>query len=342
MRPIYQSGLTLLAVAAAVLVFFVVRWEIAAGRFTTVTPVSPGVCRVFANAVGPEDLQIDAPHKVIFISSAGAPNSPDGLYALKLGEPAATPVRLAGTPGDFHPHGISLYRAPDGSETLMAVNRQASGFNAVELFTVSFDGGMPKLTNQSSIAGGLLVSPGAIFAIGPDHFYVTNDHGSRSGPLRFAEDYLLWPHADLLYFNGTSFKIAVQRLGAPAGLFVPPGGDHLYVSLASERRLIAFSREPFMGNLAEIGSLSLPARPDRIAMDAAGNLIVAGQPRLAHPAPSEIFRVRLDKAGVPQGYNILYANDGREISGAGVTAVMGKELLIGSALDNKLLSCAMK
>ena len=32
---------------------------------------------------------------------------------------------------------------------------------------------------------------------------------------RFAEDYLLWPHADVLYFNGIVFRIAVQQHGLP-------------------------------------------------------------------------------------------------------------------------------
>ena len=48
---------------------------------------------------------------------------------------------------------------------------------------------------------------------------------------RFAEDYLLWPHADVLYFNGTSFRIAVQRMAFPNGVCVTPDGTHLYVAV---------------------------------------------------------------------------------------------------------------
>jgi len=33
------------------------------------------------------------------------------------------------------------------------------------------------------------------FAVAPDRFYVTNDHVTKTALGRFAEDYLLWPHA---------------------------------------------------------------------------------------------------------------------------------------------------
>ena len=57
----------------------------------------------------------------------------------------------------------------------------------------------------------------------PDQFYVTNDHVTQTALGRFAEDYLLWPHADVLFFNGTGFRIAVQRIAFPNGVLVTPG-----------------------------------------------------------------------------------------------------------------------
>ena len=118
---------------AALAVFFAARYDLVQGLLhTALRPVSPGVCRAIGGGIhGPEDFAIDAPHNAIFVSSinrqtASANSDPhDGLYLLKLNDPAAPPVKLAGTPLDFHPHGISLYRAADGSETLMAIDRQA-------------------------------------------------------------------------------------------------------------------------------------------------------------------------------------------------------------------------
>jgi hypothetical protein len=354
MRPAFKSALTVLAVACGLSVFFAIRWIIMAGLFNSVMPVTAGVCRSIALPAGPSDIQADGPRNLAFVSVADRrhPDAKDGIYVLKLDEPAAAPQRLAGAPDDFHPTGISLYRAPGGDETLIAVNQRAKGRPTIDIMSVDYAGGTPRLVSQSTIAGGLLVDPADVFAIGPGRFYVANAHAATNRVERFAEDYLLWAHAELLYFDGISLHIAIQRLAGPESVFVTPDGAHLYVAAANERRLIAFSREPFTGSLAEIGAISLPAWLDKIGMDASGNLLVAGHPSLfslrafeanaAKPSPSEIFRVHLDAKGVPQSYDTLYANDGHEIGAASSAAVWNGHLVIGSALDSKVLDCPVK
>jgi arylesterase/paraoxonase len=234
----------------------------------------------------------------------------------------------------------------------MAVNHRKDGGQEVEIFTLSYDNGQAKLAARSSIGGGLLISPNDLTAVGPDRFYVSNDHVTKTPLGRFAEDYLIWPHADILYFNGSNFRIPVQRMAFPNGVYVTPDGTHLYITVTNERRLLALSREPFFGNLTEIGSLSLPMRPDNISADAQGRLIIAGHPSLirvnrfradaSKPSPSEVVRVNLDKSGVPTGYDTLFADDGALIGASSSAAVVGKQLLIGSVLDDKLLICDMK
>jgi len=352
-----RSGMTWLAVLLVLAAFFVIRWLTAAGVFTSVTPLSPNICQPIARLQGPEDFEVDAAHDAVIVSSTNrrapkdAPDARDGLYVLKLSDTKAAPVKLTdGVPKDFHPHGISLYRAPNGDETLMAINHHPNGTHSVEIFGLSYENGVAKLSPHASIAGGLLVSPNDLFAAGPDRFYITNDHASKPGSLgRFAEDYLIWPHADLLYFNGTSFRISVQRMAFPNGVYVTPDGAHLYVTLTNERRIVAFSREPYFGSLKEIGALSIPARLDNISADAQGRLIVAGHPSLlgdnafrrdpAKPSPSEVFRVTLDKDGVPTGYETIFADKGRLIGASSVAAMVGQRLLIGSVLDDKILEC---
>ena len=358
MRPLAKSGMTWLGVLLVLVLFFALRWLTAAGIFTSVTPVSPGVCKAVPGIAGPEDFEVDATHDAIIVSSTNrrapktAPDPHDGLYALKFSDLTAAPVKLDGVPKDFHPHGISLYRDPRGEETLMAVNHRQDGSQAVEIFGLTYDNGAVKLTSRSSIGGGLLISPNDLSAVGPDRFYVSNDHVTKTALGRFAEDYLVWPHADLLYFNGINFRIPVQRMAFPNGVYVTPDGTHLYVAVTNERRLIAMSREPFFGNLTEIGSLSLPMRPDNISADAQGRLIIAGHPSLirvdqfradpSKPSPSEVLRISLDKAGVPTGYETLFADDGGLIGASSSAAVVGKKLIIGSVLDDKLLICEMK
>ena len=358
MRPLARSGLTWLVVFLILVVFFALRWLTAAGAFTSVATVSPGICKPISGLQGPEDFEVDAAHDAIIVSSTNrrapktSPDPQDGLYALKLSAPGTPPVKLSGVPTDFHPHGISLYRAANGDETLMAINHRSNGTQGIEIFGLSYDNGVAKLTPRSSIGGGLLVSPNDLFAVGPDRFYVTNDHVTKTAFGRFAEDYLLWPHADLLYFNGTNFRIAVQRMAFPNGVYVTPDGTHLYIAVTNERRIIAMSREPFFGNLTEIGSLSIPSRLDNISADADGRLIVAGHPSLMRvnqfradpgkPSPSEVFRVTLDKSGVPQSYETIFSDEGAQIGESSSAAVVGKRLLVGSVLDDKMLDCQMK
>ncbi|HWF64395.1 MAG TPA: hypothetical protein VN685_07295 [Rhizomicrobium sp.] len=352
-----KSATTLVAVVFALILFFALRWFLMAGAFTMALAPTLGECRAIPGIQGPEDFEVDAAHDTVIVSSTNRrapkehPDPRDGLYALKLSDPTAAPVKLDGTPKDFHPHGITLYRGAKEAETLLVIDHRSDGSQAVESFDLTYDDGAPKLAARSSLGGGLLVSPNDLAAVAPDRFYVTNDHVTKGAWGRFAEDYLLWPHADLLYFNGTSFRISVQQMAFPNGVFVTPDGSHVYVTVSNERRLIGFSREPFFGSLTEIGSLSLPARPDNISADAHGNLIIAGRPNLMRdngfradptkPSPSEIFRVSLDKSGVPQSYDTIFADDGSRIGGASIAAIAGDKLLIGSALDNKLLECSI-
>jgi arylesterase/paraoxonase len=342
--PYAKSGLTWAGVIAGLVLFFVIRYEIVQGAFTAIPATAPGVCRAVAAGIqGPEDFEIDAPHNAIFVSSlnrqAKTPNSDshDGLYLLKLDDPAAAPVKLAGAPPDFHPHGISLYRDPDGSETLMAVDHKSNGRQTVEIFRLDFSGGAPKLIPQSTIQSGLLISPNDLAAIAPDKFYVTNDHVTRGRWGRFAEDYLIWPHADVLLFNGTGFRIAAQRIALPNGAVTR--GAFLYVTAMNERRVLALSREDFTGNLNQVGALSIPARLDNISVDARGDLIVAGQ---AKPGTAQVFRVRLGQDGVPQSYQTIFSDDGHQLNGASAAAIYGGHLFIGSARDSKMLECDVK
>jgi hypothetical protein len=288
----------------------------------------------------PADLAADQTHDALFVAAADRAqpwsDKQDGIYFLKLDDPAAPPVKLAGPPPDFHPFSITLFRADDGTETLIAVDRKTNGRDLIETFTVDFGGPVPKLSAQTAIQGGLLVSPNGLAAAAPDHFYVTNDRSIRGGPGRFAEDYLLWPHADVLAYNGQGFRLAAQRMTYPAGLFLKNGV--LYVAASDDRQILAFTQD-VMGFLTPLGELSLPARPDKISMDDHGNLIVAGQ---ARPGSSQVYRIVLDARGVPQSYQPIFSDNGGVLRSASAAVIAGGQLFIAASDDNKMLACPMK
>src|SRR5436305_14597974 len=98
-----------------------------------------------------------------------------------------------------------------------------------------------------------------------------------------------------------SFKAVAQDLYDIRGLLLAPDGSHLLVASLTSRSLKSFSRDPFSGNLTEGDSLTLPAAPEKITLEAQGSVLVAGHANLLHwrrfaadpakPAPSQIFRV---------------------------------------------------
>jgi hypothetical protein len=341
MSPLLKSALTWLTVLVGVSLVFAGRYVWVQGWLNSITPVSPGICRAVATGLkDPADLAVDQTHDALFVAAVNRTqpysDKQDGIYLLKLDDPAAAPVKLAGPPPDFHPYSITLFRGDDGAETLIAVDRKVNGRHLIETFNVNFDGQTAKLSPQTAIQGGLLVSPNGLAAVAPDHFYVTNDRTVRGGPGRFAEDYLLWPHADVLAYNGIGFRIAAQRMTYPAGLFLKNGV--LYVAASDDRQILAYNQD-LMGFLSPVGELSLPARPDKISMDDHGNLIVAGQTK---PGSSQVYRVVLDARGVPQSYQTIFSDDGGVLHGASAAVIAGGQLFVAAADDSKVLACPFK
>lgn len=329
----------------------------AAGEFTSFTAGFAGTCKPLGGVIGPEDLQVDAKDGLVFVSATdryarpGHPSRTDGLYTFSLDRPEAGFVKLSGTPRDFHPHGLSLYRGADGALTLMVVNHQASGDHAVEIFSVAVAAGAAKLMSRGHIEGGELVSPNDLVAVGPEQFYVTNDFGSTTQLGRTLEGYLLLPRSNVLYFNGELFRPAITGLTGANGIAVSHDGTHLYVAETLGRAVLSYRRDPFGGTLQAEGSTSLPAAADNIDVAADGTLWVAAHPKIfalldyaadrMKPSPSEIVRIPVD-AGVPQAGTRIYADSGRQIGGASVGAVIGDRLFIGSPFDDKVLDCTLR
>ena len=194
-----------------------------------------------------------------------------------------------------------------------------------------------------------MTDPQDVAAAGPGAFYVSN--GTGGSVCAVVAGYGVLPGSNILYFNGMSFRVAVDDLYGARGLMLTPDGGHLLVgqprpAAASSR----CAREPFSGNLTEADSLTLPAAPEKITLDSTGEIWAAGHASLfswrdfaadaGKRAPSQVFRVSL-ASGVPQQAEQVYGNDGSEIAGASVAALAGKQLLIGSSLDGSLSCVAM-
>ena len=335
----------MLAIVAAVSATARAVWS--NGVFSS-TPVGfTGSCRVAGTVPGVQDIEAANGTAFISVGSARGPSADDGIYALPLAGGALR--KLSGGPKDFHPRGIGLYRTPDGKGLfLMAVNKRSTGRFSIDSFEVTDPSGTPALVAQGTIEGGMLINPQDVAVASPVSFYVANGTAGKNPLLHIPQTYGVIPGGNILYFNGMSFSEAVDGLYGTRSLILTAGGTHLVVGGLLSRSLTSFSREPFTGALTEAGNLVLPAGPEKLSLDAQGQLLVAGHANLsdwraanadpAKRAPSQLFRVSLLN-GVPQDKEQVYGNDGRELSGASVGISADKTLLIGSSLDGRLLNC---
>lgn len=328
-----------------------------AGVFTDVTPNFAGTCQAIHGVVGAEDIAVDRRAGLAFISASDRrPGRPararDGLYVMQIAHPELGVRRLSGTPKDFHPLGISLYREADGALTLMAVNRPLDSDPSIDVFDVAVnktgDGTQVALNERGTVRSSLFFSPNDIAAAGPDRFYVTNDHTSRTTFGRILETYLLLPRANVVYYNGRLPRVAATGLRYANGLALSDDGTKLYVTESLGRDIRTYNVQPITGRLTLADTYSLPAGLDNIDLGPSGNLWVAGHPKLFafanyarhpdQPSPSEIFRVRL-RNGLPDGFTRIYTGLGTRIGAASVGVYAGGQLLVGSVFDDHVLDC---
>ncbi len=341
MRRIIRWSLLILLIAAGGWAYFFLD---AAGVFLKLEPKTAGVCKPVTGVVGAEDVTIDPETKLAYISgydrrvvmSGGDTRGAIWAYDLNASTPPVdltAGAKLAG----FLPHGISLYRAPDGHKTLFVINH-ANKIHAIEIFDV--DGA--KLTHRRTVTGAALVSPNDIVGVGPDAFFVSNDHANATGWKRAVEDLLRLRDTTVQFFDGQKFSTAISGIGGSNGINVSADGKSLYLSATLERTVHVYDRDPATNVLKERAVIPVPGIADNIEVMANGDLLLGLHSKifafLGHAndpnqlSPSHVMHLKADGKGsfVPE---TIYYNPGDEISAASVGANTGKRLLIGAIWD---------
>lgn len=326
----------------------------AAGVFLDIPVTSPGVCTPIntGGVVGVEDIAIDREAKLAYLSgydrraTMAGKQARGAIWVLDLAAPGGVPgdATAGALPNGFLPHGISLYVNPvDGKRTVFAINH-AGGHHSIEIFDQS--GAL--LVHRRTVAGPELVSPNDVVGVGPDSFYVTNDHANPSGWMRTVEDFGRLPLTSVQFFDGNKFRSAISWLGGSNGINVSADGRTLYVSAASERTVYVYDRDLQSNEVVRRAAVQVPGFADNIDVLANGDLLLGLHSKildlLAHVrdatklSPSHIMLLKADGKGsfVPQ---TVYYNPGEEISGASVGAAADGRLLIGAIFEARILSC---
>lgn len=340
-------------VALAILIgiggLFLLQTVYVAGEFKSLEPQFSGTCEPIGGAAGSEDITIDPGTGMAFVSSFDRRALRAGeavrgtIYGYDLNSPNPRLIDLIGDfPGEFHPHGISLYK--DGGHTRLFVVNHLSDDHVIELF----DYRQGKLHHQRTIRDDLLLSPNDLLAVGPESFYVTNDHGSTTAFGKTLEDYLRLPRGNVVYFDGTQASVAAKRIRYANGIGSSGDGATVYVASTTGFRIRVYRCDRNTGELDFDHDVKLRTGVDNIEVDSRGSLLVGCHPKLltfskhgADPArlsPSQILRLTLrsqQEASVEE----VFLDAGEGISGSSVAAVYGEIMLIGAVFGDHFLLC---
>ena len=321
-----------------------------AGQFKALEPHYAGECTPISGVVGPEDITIHPETGVAYISASdwravtrGKP-ARGAIYAYDLNSLTPELILLTANAGDnFHPHGISLYTGPSGQDSLFVVNHEDNR-HRIEIYDLR-DG---KLIHRKTIADSMLISPNDIVAVGPDQFYVSNDHRYTTGLMQVLENYLQLKLSNVVYYDGSRFLEVASGIGYANGINVSADGKILYLSAVTEGALHIYNRDIVSGQLIHREKLELGTGVDNIEIDAGGGLWIGAHPQLltfiqhaqdpAKLSPSQILHLT-PKAGGGYDTQEVYLNLGQEISASSVGAVYKNRMLVGAVFDPKFLDC---
>lgn len=339
----------------AVLGWFLAHLIPAAGVFAELEPTGAEGCRRVDIAPGTEDVTIDAERNMAFVSAAdrrawfnetgaGGVNPQNGIYALALD--GSDDVRRVSPPMEnFLPHGISLWRGPNGTRRLFVINHPPSGEHFVEIFAVDADGGLSHLESVSFKA---MHSPNDVLAAGPREFYATNDRGYTEGFMSTLEAYMALPLSSVVYFDGEEGSIIAEGLTYANGINQSADGKTVYIAEFLKRRVSVYDRDLKTGALEKRRTLNVNTGPDNIEIAKDGALWIAGHSKvfefLAHAkdenkiAPSHIIRLDPETGEMR---DVFISTEG-EISGSSVGAVWDDTLIVGAVFDSHVMICPLK
>jgi arylesterase/paraoxonase len=325
-------------------------WNIipASGMFAGLKPKLIDQCRKVDVFPGTEDVTIDPELNVAFISAddrratfAGKPVQ-GGVFVLKLDGSDRVMKASPDSFGEFHPHGISLWRGADGRKRFFAINHTLNDGDKVEVFDVGLGGA---LLHVDTIAFPAMSSPNDIVGVGPRSFYVTNDRGIKEGFMAQVEAYFALPLSSLAYFDGQDGRIAARGLTYANGINVSADGKTLYATEFLARKVSIYDRDPATGALKKRKSIKVNTGPDNVEIAADGALWIGGHSKVfdflkhaedpAAISPSHVIRVN-PETGLRE--DVLIDIDGK-INASSVGAVWDNTLIVGAVFDGHVMVC---
>jgi arylesterase/paraoxonase len=333
---------------------FILKTAWDAGEFKDIVPKNTGMCRLISGVQSSEDITINPRTGMAFISSddrrqwfaGGSAGVQGAIFGFDLSSTHPALIRLTKDLGfEFHPHGIGLYLPGEGTPSLFVVNHRSDG-QFIEIFDIRNQ----TLSHRASISGKLMNSPNDVIPVGPNTFYVTNDHGSTSPFGRKLEDYLQLARSYVLYYDGKGFRKVAEKIAYANGINISHDGETVYVASTVAGGIRLYDRDITSGSLTFQKAIDLGTGVDNIELDSDGNLWIGAHPKLLTfvkyakdpntRSPSQVLEIRFNGDG---NYTVeeIYLNRGSPLSGSSAAAVFHGRLMVGSVFDRGFLLCRL-
>ncbi|XP_033051017.1 serum paraoxonase/arylesterase 2 isoform X2 [Trachypithecus francoisi] len=292
---------------------------------------------------GSEDIDI-LPNGLAFFSAglkfpglhSFAPDKLGGILMMDLKEekPRARELRISRgfDLASFNPHGISTF-----------IDNEFK--NTVEIF--KFEEAENSLLHLKTVKHELLPSVNDITAVGPAHFYATNDHYFSDPFLKYLETYLNLHWANVVYYSPNEVKVVAEGFDSANGINISPDNKYIYVADILAHEIHVLEKHPNM-NLTQLKVLELDTLVDNLSIDpSSGDIWVGCHPNGQklfvydpnNPPSSEVLRIQNILSEKPT-VTTVYANNGSVLQGSSVASVYDGKLLIGT-LYHRALYCEL-
>lgn len=258
-------------------------------------------------------------------------NSKDTLA--RTGEPAGM---------SFHPHGIDLVKASDGTTLLFVVNHEDTPTgkrNSILLYEAVGK----TLVFKKQVVDKTIVSPNDVAGLPDGAFYATNDSKrSKMGFGWLMEKLFKVRTSTIVYCNtdGKCINANDKKLAYANGILVL--NDLVYVA-ATQRKTLAEYRRQADGTLQYNRNVVKLNGLDNISHVNPGNVIIAAHPKpgkfLKHAgnpdklSPGTVYLVKLENGKNEE----LFYNDGSKISGNSVAVAFENSFYIGQVFEDWIL-----
>ncbi|XP_074125047.1 LOW QUALITY PROTEIN: serum paraoxonase/arylesterase 1-like [Sminthopsis crassicaudata] len=349
-------GLLLLTLLVLALALVAERRAAFRTRFNASREVKPRElprCQLIKGVeTGSEDLEI-LPHGLAFLScglkypgiKSFDPHKPGEILLMDLNEenpePMVLPIHGDGLDkASLNPHGISTFTDEDNTVYLFVVNHPQLS-STVELF--KFQEEERSLLYLKTIRHELLPNVNDLVAVGPEHFYATNDHYFSDPSLRAWELYLGLKWSNVVYYSPRDVRQVAAGFDFANGINVSPDGKYLYVAELLGHKIHVFERLAD-GSLKALKALTFDTLVDNLSVDpTTGDVWVGCHPNglkiffydPADPPPSEVLRVQDILSSRPT-VSQVYAEGGSVLQGSTVASVYRGKLLIGTVFHRAL------